>query len=130
MVKVAVLGGGHGAHTIAADLSLRGFQVKLFEMERFERNIRKVLSTKEIEIYGDISKHGVAKLEDVTLDIDRAIKEAEFIFIPVPAYAHEVYARLLADKVSEDQIIVLFPGTFGTLEFKNIFQRRNKTMKL
>ena len=27
--KVAILGGGHGAHTMAADLTLRGFKVTI-----------------------------------------------------------------------------------------------------
>jgi len=123
MSNIAVLGGGHGAHTMAADLALRGFKVKLFEMPEFEKNIKKVLDTREIENSGDIPEEGTARLEDVTTDIGRAIDDVEYIFIAVPAYGHEEYARLLADRVLEGQIIVLFPGTFGTLEFKNIFQK-------
>lgn len=35
MTKIAVLGGGNGAHAAAADLSLRGFEVIMYEDERF-----------------------------------------------------------------------------------------------
>jgi len=121
MAKISVLGGGHGAHTMAADLKLRGHDVVMYEMPRFEKNIRKVLETKEIEVYGDIPVKGVAKLNDVTTDIDKAIEGAEYIFIVVPANAHLEYAKLLANKVSPVQMVVLFPGTFGTLEFKKTF---------
>ena len=34
-MKVAVLGGGNGSHTIAADLSFKGLSVNMFEMEQF-----------------------------------------------------------------------------------------------
>ncbi len=33
--KAAVLGGGNASHTIAADLTLKGLTVNLFEMEQF-----------------------------------------------------------------------------------------------
>ena len=123
MSNIAVLGGGHGAHTMAADLSLRGHNVTMYEMPEFARNIKKILSTKEIEIYGDIKNKGIAKLKNVTTNIDEAIDNAEYIFIVVPAFGHKNYAELLANKISKDQIIALFPGTFGTLEFKTIFEK-------
>ena len=31
MTKIAVLGGGNGAHAAAADLALRGFEVNMYE---------------------------------------------------------------------------------------------------
>jgi len=121
MANISILGGGHGAHTMAADLKLRGHDIVMYEMPHFERNVRKVLETKEIEIFGNIPVEGIAKLNNVTTDINVAIKDAEYIFIVVPANAHPEYAKLLADKVNPDQLLVLFPGTFGTLEFKKIF---------
>lgn len=45
--KVAVLGGGHGAHCMAADLASRGFMVNLFEMPEFQHNLSKLNDTKE-----------------------------------------------------------------------------------
>ena len=43
---VAVLGGGHGAHAMAADLASRGFAVNLFEMPRFRDNVRALFETR------------------------------------------------------------------------------------
>ena len=37
--RVAVLGAGNGGITAAADLKLRGFEVSLFELPQFSRNI-------------------------------------------------------------------------------------------
>ena len=36
--KVAILGGGNGGITAAADLSNRGFEVSLFQSEKFCKN--------------------------------------------------------------------------------------------
>jgi opine dehydrogenase len=47
---IAVLGGGNGGHAMAADLTLRGFKVKFYEMPKFEENVRKVLATKRIRV--------------------------------------------------------------------------------
>ncbi len=46
---VAVLGGGHGAHAMAADLISRGFSVNLYEMPRFKHNLQELFDTRTIE---------------------------------------------------------------------------------
>ncbi len=117
--KVAILGGGHGAHCMAADLVSRGFKVNLFEMPEFKRNLDLLFETKTIEIDGLIKGRYV--LETVTSDIDEAIDGVRFILIVTPAFAHKPYARLLKDKVDPDgQTIILYPGAFAGLLFKTI----------
>ena len=39
MLKIGVLGGGNGAFITAADLTLRGFNVNMCEVPKFEKNI-------------------------------------------------------------------------------------------
>ena len=51
-LKIAVMGGGNGSHTIAADLTLKGLSVNMFEMEQFAASMQKVFETKEIEMTG------------------------------------------------------------------------------
>ena len=46
--KIAVLGGGNGAHGMAADLTLCGFEVALAELPKFAGRIKKLLRTKAI----------------------------------------------------------------------------------
>ena len=117
--KVAILGGGHGAHCMAADLVSRGFAVNLFEMPEFQRNLSLVFKTQTIQIDGLIK--GSYELETVTSDIDEAIDGVRFILIVTPAFAHKSYARLLKGKTDPDnQIIVLYPGAFAGLLFKTI----------
>jgi opine dehydrogenase len=120
---IAVLGGGNGGHAIAANLSLAGFKVNFFELPRFAESFEKVLRTKEIQIQG-ISIDGVAKLNLATTDIQQAIKDAEVIFVITPAFGHKAMAEVCAPFVQDGQIIVLMPGSGGSLEFVNIFKQR------
>lgn len=118
--KIAVLGGGNGAHTIAADLVRKGHIVNLFEMAAFKDKIATVFKTKEITVTG--SEQWVAKLNMVTDNIDEAIEGARYIIILTPAFAHAAYGRLLKGRVKKDQIIVTLPGAFASLQIRKIFE--------
>jgi opine dehydrogenase len=120
---VAVLGGGNGGHAVAANLSLTGFKVNFFELPSFAESFEKVLRTKEIQIQG-VSIDGVAKLNLATTDIQQAIKDAEVIFVITPAFGHKAMAEVCAPFVQDGQIIVLMPGSGGSLEFVNIFKQK------
>ena len=120
---VAVLGGGHGGHAVAANLSLAGFKVNFFELPRFADSFEKVLRTKEIQIQG-VSVDGVAKLNLATTDIQQAIKNAEVIFVITPAFGHKAMAEICAPFVQDGQTIALMPGSGGSLEFINIFKQK------
>lgn len=120
---VAVLGGGNGGHAVAANLSLAGFKVNFFELPQFAESFEKVLRTKEIQIQG-ISVDGVAKLNLATTDIQRAIKDVEVIFVITPAFGHKAMAEICTPFIQDGQIIVLMPGSGGSLEFVNVIKRK------
>lgn len=116
---IAVLGGGNGGHMTAADMKLKGHTVRFYEMPAFRHNLEQVFKTRTIDVSGTIRETVV--LDMVTDDIDAAISGAEYILITTPAFAHEGYAKLLKGRVGKDQVIVVFPGAFAALVFRNIF---------
>ncbi|MEW6376119.1 MAG: NAD/NADP octopine/nopaline dehydrogenase family protein [Thermodesulfobacteriota bacterium] len=120
---VAVLGGGNGGHAVAANLSLLGFKVNFFELPRFANSFERVLRTKEVRIEG-VSIDGTAKLNSATIDIQQAIKDAEVIFVITPAFGHKAMAEACAPFVQDGQIIILMPGSGGSLEFVKIFKEK------
>ena len=120
---IAVLGGGNGGHAVAANLSIAGFKVNFFELPRFAESFERVLRTKEVRIEG-VSTDGVAKLNLATTNIGQAIKDAEVIFVVTPAFGHKTMAEVCAPFAQDGQIIVLMPGSGGSLEFANIFKKR------
>lgn len=124
MLKIGVLGGGNGAFITAADLTLRGFNVNIYEVPKFEKNITLAKKRQEIklEIKGNPGlKGGIAKLNKVTTDIKEAIEDRDVIFVIVPAFAQKVFAEIGADFFNPNQLVVLEPGNFGgSIEFANI----------
>lgn len=115
-MKVAVLGGGNASHTIAADLTLKGLTVNLFEMEQFAGSMKEVFATRKIEISG-VTGSGVANINKVTSNIQEAIDDVEVIFIALPGFTILPYARLLAPYLQDEQSVLLLPGSLGALEF-------------
>jgi len=116
-MKIAVLGGGNGAHTVAADLTLKGLSVNMFEMEQFASSMQKVFDTGEIEMTG-VAGQGKAKLNLVTTDLAAAIRDVEVIFIILPGFTISTYAKLLAPHLAENQMVIIMPGTLAALEFR------------
>ena len=76
--KVAVLGGGNGAHAAAADLTLRGYEVHMYEDARFAPNMQKVFDTKTIELKGACGS-GEVHVAMVTTDLQEAIADVKLI---------------------------------------------------
>ncbi len=117
--KIAVLGGGNGAHTMAVDLALKGHTVNLYEMPQFKANMNTVFETETITCKGVIN--GTVKLNMVTDDIARAVEGCRYVCVVAPAFAHSGYADLLKGHLHKDQIVVTFPGAFSALVLKNVF---------
>lgn len=123
-MKVAVLGGGNGAHAIAADLSLGGIAVKMWEHPKFSEKFQRTLQSGKIEIEG-VARQGIAELAEVTMDLKKAIKGVDLIMVVMPAFGHEEIARLCAPLVEESQTIILIPGNAGSFVFMKTFKELN-----
>jgi opine dehydrogenase len=108
-MKVAVLGGSNGAFATAADLALAGHRVRLWR-----RAAAEVAALREgITLRGE-GRQGRARLDAVTADLAEALADAELVMAPVPATAHDDLARRLGPLLTERQIVLLTPGTFGS----------------
>ena len=125
MSKIAILGGGNGAHAAAVDLTLRGFDVTICEDARFAAKMQKVFDTRTIAYKGALGE-GSVQIAGVTTNLEAAVDGAEFILVAVPAFAHEMYAQKLAPIVQENQIVFVLPGTFGSLAFYKAFKAAGK----
>lgn len=113
---IAVIGAGNGACTIAADLTLNGYKVNLYEIPELAESFEPIRQKREITITGK-SNNGVAKLNMATHDIRKAADGVETIFVVVPAFGHKRIAELLTPFLTDGQLIALFPGAFGTITF-------------
>ncbi|MGJ7507925.1 NAD/NADP octopine/nopaline dehydrogenase family protein [Variovorax sp. GT1P44] len=110
-MKIAILGGGHGAYAAAADLSEADHEVRLWR--------RDAAALEPLAQAGAITLKDAAGARDVrialaTADIGAAMRGAELIVIPTPAIAQEDIARAMAPHLVDGQVVFLPPGTFGS----------------
>lgn len=121
--RVAVLGAGNGGHAMAADLSLAGLHVNLYELPQFASNLDAIRQANGIHMTG-VVREGHAPLNCVTSDMGEAIRDVDLILVVTQALAHETLAELCAPHVEPGQAIILFPGSGGSLLFARRLQGR------
>jgi opine dehydrogenase len=109
-MRIAILGGGHGAYAAAADLSEKDHEVRLWR--RDAAAFAPVLSSRAIRVR-DIDGVRTVPIANPTTDIGVAVRGAQLILIPSPASAQPDIARAIVPHLENGQVAFLPPGTFG-----------------
>jgi opine dehydrogenase len=125
--NVTILGGGNGAFAYAADLSLKGSKVKIFEAPQFASTLTGVKEQGgiQLDVRGDAGVvPGFATIDLATSDIEEALRGAQIIFMVVPSYAQRIFGEMAAPYLQNGQIIVLSPANFGgAMELAQIIEK-------
>jgi opine dehydrogenase len=117
---VAVLGAGHGGCAAAADLTRRGYRVRLHA--RSAARLAPLRERGGVEARG--IQTGFVPLPDLTTDVAEAVDGADLIMLVVPSVAHAHYAQALAPLLRPDRPVFLNPGhTGGGLHFAHELRR-------
>lgn len=116
--NIAVLGGGNGAHTMAGNLALRGYHVRMWEDPAFIGRLSVLRDTLTIRCTGEVSGNG--KIDLLTDDMAQAIDGVDYIAVATPSTAHVAVAEKLKGLVKKEQVILIYPGGFGALEFRKV----------
>jgi opine dehydrogenase len=126
--KIAVLGAGNGGYAMAADLSMVGYEINLYEYPDYAENLSPIIKRRGIEILSRTpageelelpagGKSGFVEIKGkITSDIQEAIKDIEIIMLVVPAFGREAFIKEFAPHLEDGQIIVIWPGYFGALQ--------------
>jgi opine dehydrogenase len=119
--RVAIIGGGNGGKAAAAELTLRGKRVRLFDFPEFRSNLEELTATRRITATGAVA--GQAVLDRVTANLGEALEGADTIMVCTQALAHERVARELAALVRPEHLVLVNPGsTGGSLEMARVFR--------
>ncbi len=117
VMRVAVLGAGHGGKAMAAEMAARGFEVTLYN--RTYARIEGVELRGAIELETEDGRSVIAPLRKVTADIGEALDGVELVMVVVPASGHRDIALSAAPYLRDEHVVVLHPGrTGGALEFR------------
>jgi len=109
--KVAVLGGGNGAFAMASDLSLQGYEVRMWS--KYPEELEEIKKSHTIKVSGPLIQ-GEAKVSLIADRIEDAVRGADLICCPIPAFTQFDVADALLPCLEEGQVIFLSPGTFGS----------------
>ncbi len=104
-MRIAVLGGGNGAYAAAADLTEKGHEVRMWR--RNTAALQSTLTIKDAEGERRVSV-------SIPLNIEEALKGAELVFMPDPAFTQADNAKRIAPHLADGQVVFLAPGTFGS----------------
>lgn len=110
-MRIAVLGGGHGCYAAAADLTEQGHEVRLWR--RDAAAIAELARSPSITLK-DLAGSREVPIALATPNIGAAIRGAELVLAPLPAYTQEDIARAIAPHLRDGQVVFLPPGTFGS----------------
>ncbi|WP_238418712.1 NAD/NADP-dependent octopine/nopaline dehydrogenase family protein [Gordonia sp. 'Campus'] len=118
-MKVCVIGGGHGSYAAAAELSEKDHHVTWWRRDAAAFSPLIDGGVLEIDDHRGRRSVGVGDADGIaiTTDLAEAVSNADVIVAPVPAFAHDSLARVLAPHLRDGQIVYLPPGSFGSVVF-------------
>ena len=122
--KTAVLGGGNGAHAMAADLTLKGLEVNMCEAPEFREGFSTTLERQEICLIDAWGEERIVKLGMVTTDFEQAIKGVDYIMMAIPAIGHKHFFTSVMSCLKDGQTIVAWPGNYSALLFANMLREK------
>jgi opine dehydrogenase len=114
-MRIAVLGGGNGSFAAAGDFALQGHEVRLWRRDAAAVTAHRAAGSRII-VKDSNGRHDV-QLALVTTEIAEAVRDAELILCPAPAFAQHDIAAILAPHLRDGQVVFLPPATFGSVIF-------------
>jgi len=106
-MRIAVVGGGNGAYAAAADLTEKGHEVRFWRRNAELLGASKTLTLKDAEGTRRVT------IASVSPDLGEALRGAELVFLPDPAFTQADNAKRIAPHLADGQVVFLAPGTFG-----------------
>ncbi len=129
---MAILGGGACAQTFAAEFTLAGYKVRLYELPELAREtLGEVLKTHEIELGGIqtnfkwFRRAGIARVDVVTTEIAEALEGAGLVIVAISAKGHQPFFEKMIPCLEDGQVISIFPDNFGSLMLRKMMRDKS-----
>jgi opine dehydrogenase len=121
--KIAVLGGGNGAHAMAADLTLKGYEVNICEAPELREAFSTTLERQAIDLIDAWGERHTVKLR-ATTNFAEALRGASYIMMVVPAIGAKSFFNSIVPYLEDGQTIIKWSGNFSALLFANILKEK------
>src|SRR4030042_5722640 len=113
--KIAVLGGGNAAHTMAADLTLKGYEVNMCEVPEFKDSISTTLERQAIELIDAAGEKHTVKIHMVTTDFSKSLKDVSYIMMAMPAIGSKRFFEAIIPHLKDGQTVIKWSANFSAL---------------
>lgn len=120
--RIAVLGGGSGGHTMAADLTLKGYEVNLCEAPEFEESFKRVLERQKVTLVDMEGNERDVRLNRATVDFEEAVDGVDYIMIAVPGFGRRRFFEGMMPYLKDGQTIVTWAGSFSALMYARMLR--------
>jgi opine dehydrogenase len=120
----AVLGAGAGGLAMAADLTLAGFDVGLYELPEFEGRVEAIKHRQGIDATGAVRGH--AALARVSCEAAEIIPQAQVVMTAIPAYCHELFIKRCLPYLKDGQVLVFNTGYYAALRFRETLKKAGR----
>jgi opine dehydrogenase len=114
-LKIAVLGGGNGSFAAAGDFALQGHDVRLWRRDAAAVAAHRAHGSRIL--VKDATGSNDVQLALVTDEVAEAVRDAQLVLCPAPAFAQHDIATRLAPHLRDGQVVFLPPATFGSIVF-------------
>lgn len=117
MKRITVMGGGGTGIMMAADLTAKGHQVTLFEVEEHADRIREIQERGYVELVGNATT-GQIRIGKITTDIAEAMEDPEYILVGAMAQRQEEFMDLMLPYLKDGQVICFSAGNCASIILK------------
>lgn len=111
-MRIAVLGGGNGAYAAAADLAERGHEVRLWR--RDGAALSALAAAGGRITLKDAQGARAVPLALASAELGVVLQGAALVIVAAPAFAQAEIAAAMAPHVTDGQVVLLPPGSFGS----------------
>jgi opine dehydrogenase len=126
-MDLAVVGGGNGSYTMAADFTLAGHRVRMWPGSKVKHPV--LCQEERIRLEG-VGRTGEARIDRVSEEIGEVVAGAEVVICTDPASSQRHRAELLAAHLEPGQVLFLSPGSLGPIVFERVLRERGRKIAL
>lgn len=127
-MKVTIAGCGNSGCAHAFKFKQQGHEVCLLKTSNsiHQKNFIKLQNEKKLTCIDntDNKKRTEIHLDEVTRNVEKAITNADVVFVTVQTLYHESVAKKIGPFLKDDQLIIIIPGYMGSFIFKKYSKRK------
>jgi opine dehydrogenase len=115
---------------MAADLALKGYEVRICEAPEFKAPFLTTLEQQGVKLIDAGGKEEFVKVSMATTDFREAIEGVDYIMLAIPALGHGRFFNGIMPHLEGGQTIVSWPGNYSAFRFATMLREKGIHKKI